>query len=189
MSLSDVEKAICKAVVVRFIADNKPTTRRSLLRQFKGAVPESIQRLVNFTVLKGVAGTTDAFLPTSLAFRWSGDADALRFGKHSLEVVLRTLQVLFDRDLEQPEQPDYTPADIEAEAKKLKAEIEPGTIRVGLYLAGEHGVFATVRSDPEYTEIAALRIGERILTIGDIDNVWDDHIKQVGRAVGAGPSA
>src|SRR5260370_14835862 len=180
MPLSDVEKAICKAVVSQFIAENKPTTRRALLRQFKEPAPEALNRLVNFTVLKGVPNATDAFLPTSLAFRWCGDADMLRLAKHSVEVVLGTLRVLFNRDLEQPEQPEHTPDDIEAQAKELKTQIEPQTIRIGLYLAGEFGVFGTVRSDPEYTQIVALRIGERILTIGDIDKVWDNHIQQWG---------
>jgi hypothetical protein len=181
MPLSDVEKAICKAVVSQFIAENKPTTRRALLRQFKEAVPEALNRLVNFTVLKGVANATDAFLPTSLAFRWCGDADLLRFAKHSVEVVLGTLRTLFNHDLEQPEQPEHTPDDIGAQAKELKTPIEPQTIRIGLYLAGEFGVFATIRSDPEYTQIVALRIGEGILTIGDIEKVWDKHIEQWGQ--------
>ena len=180
MPLSKVEEAICKAVVSRFITQNKPTSRRSLLKQFKGAVPEALNILVKNTVLKGVANASDAFLPTSLAFRWCGDTDMLRLGKHSVEVVLHTLHFLFDRDLDLAEQPEYTPADIQAEAKRLKVSIEPETIRVGLYLAGEYGVFASIRSDPEFTEIAGLRIGERILTIGEIDNVWDNHLQQWG---------
>src|SRR5712691_4896825 len=144
MPLSDVEKEISKVVVRRFITEHQPTSRRSLLRQFKAALPEALNRLVNLTVLKIVPNVTDAFLPWSLAFQWSGDPDLLRFGKHSAGVVLRALHNLFEQELEHGDQREYTQADIEAEAKKLNAPLEPETIRVGLYLAEEFGVFVSM---------------------------------------------
>src|SRR5437867_2536117 len=118
MPLSEVEKEISKTVVRRFITEHQPTSRRSLLRQFRAAVPEALNRLANLTVLKMVPNATDVFLPWSLAFHLCGDRDLLRFGKHSTEVVLRTLHNLFKKELDREEQPEYTPADIEAEAKK-----------------------------------------------------------------------
>lgn len=180
MPLTQIERDITKVVVRQFIAHDAPTPRRMLLRNFKAAAPEALQRLVSLSVLKYANNNPEEFLPWSVAFQYCGDVEALRLGKTSVQVVLRALRTLFERDLDEREPKDYTPANIEEEAKKQNAVIEPETIRVGLHLADEFGVFAGTRRNPSQNGVESVRIGDRILTIGDTDRSWDDHVKQRG---------
>jgi predicted KAP-like P-loop ATPase len=177
MPLTDIERDISKAVVLRFISENDSTSRRSLLKQFKGAVPEALTRLVSRSVLKNVGNSNEQFLPNALAFHYCGDKDALRFGKASVEVVLRALRALFEHELEDGQAGDYSPANVEAEVKKQHAEIRAETIRVGLYLAQEFGVLAGMRQNPTQTSFESVRIGEGILAINDVERAWDDRIR------------
>lgn len=178
MPLTAVEREISKAVVRQFIAENDSTSRRSLLKQFKGAVPQALERLVNLSVLKNVGNSNEQFLPWAVAFHYCGDSEALRIGKTSVEVVLRAVRALFEKELEQGDQKEYSPANIEAEARQQNAEIKPETIRVGLYLAEEFGVFAGMRRNSSQAGMESVRIGEHALTLGDINKVWDDHIER-----------
>ncbi len=177
MPLTDIEREISKAVVHRFINDGDLTSRRSLLRKFKGALPQALERLVSLSVLNNVGNSNEEFLPRAAAFQYCGDEEAQRTGKRSVEVVLRALRTLFEQELEQGEQKEYTPANVEAAARGQNAEIKAVTIRVGLYLAQEFGVFAGVRQSSPQTAIESVRVGEQVLTIGDIDRVWEEHIR------------
>ena len=189
MPLTEPERKITRAVVQRFIDENQPTTRMFLLKEFKGAALQALDRLVNFAVLKVVAGEDHVYLPRALAFHYCGDASTDRFGKDSLELVLHALRRLIDQDLERGEFHDHTSDEVLTIAQNLTRPLRAfrsETIRIGIYLAEEFGVVTGLQRNPQQTEITRFRVGERILTMDDIPNVWDKHIRQYGARIESG---
>jgi hypothetical protein len=170
MPLTETEREITKTVVERFLNLKQSTPRRPLVIKFKR--PEALGRLVKCGILK--TSDNETFLPMALAFHYCGDAEALRLAKKSVQVVLHVLQNLFEV---QPDKTDFTPADVEAHARKMYDSIEAEAIKLGLYLAQDFAVFAQWRGNPQQTEIAFLRISERVVTL-NIDRAWDDHVRQ-----------
>ncbi len=171
MRLTEVERGIIKTVVHRFLNLKKSTPRRPLVTQFKA--PEALDRLVKYAILR-TNDNNQTFLPMALAFHYCGDADGLRLAKRSAEVVVHVLQNLFEI---QPDKTDFTPSDVEAHARTMYDSIEPETIRLGLYLVQEFGVLAQWSGNPQDIEISFLRISERIITLRNIDRIWDDHVR------------
>ena len=170
MPLTEAEREITKTVVDRFLNLKESTPRRQLVIKFK--TPEALERLVKCSILRTI--DNERFLPMALAFHYCADPDALRLAKKSVEVVAHVLQDLFEV---QPDKTDFTPADVEAHAQKMYDSIEAATIRLGLYLVQEFGVLASWGGNTQQTEITFLRIGERIVTLRDIDRIWDDHVR------------
>jgi hypothetical protein len=184
MLLSEVEQKITKTVVRRLITQNEPTVRRLLLSDSEAVLTEALNRLVNLSVLEVVDAVSETFLPSSLAFHYCGDVEALQLGKQSTEAVLGALRSLFEQEPEQAEQKEYTSSDVETEVLRLNPDTQTGAaktlVRIGLYIAAEFGVFTGIRRNAQQTEIVWLRIGERILMTGDINKDWENHIRQRG---------
>ena len=187
MSLNEVEQTIVKGVVHRFVAQREATPRKPLL--IKARSPETLDRLVKCAVLR--APNNQAYLPMALAFHHSGDSDALRLARKSLEVVLHVLQNMFEVEWEKT---DFTPADVEAHARKMYEIVEPETIWMGLYLAQEFNAFSQWSGNQSQTEFSTLRISDRILTV-KVETAWESHVqrwgeylKQANQAGVVGPS-
>src|SRR5260370_10987874 len=171
MSITEVEREMTKAVVTRFLNQKEPTARIPLVKKFKE--PDALDRLVRCGILR--SNDNVQFFPTALAFHYCEEEAVRNLARESLQIVLHALQHLFETDEEEKE---YTLAEIEAQARKMYDKVEPQNISLGLYLAQEFGVFATLRVNPQQqSETLGLRIGESIIRIKDIRNAWDDTIK------------
>jgi hypothetical protein len=171
MQLTEIEREIINTVVQRFLNLKESTTRKSLVIKFKE--PEVLKRLVNCTILK--TNDDETFLPLALAFHYCGDPDALQRAKTSLEVVLYVLRNLFEAA---PDKTDFTAADVEAHARTMYGDITPEVIRRGLYLAQEFSVLSGWGVQSPGFEVTTLRISEQIVTLKNIEGIWDDHIRQ-----------
>ena len=118
--------------------------------------------------------TGDDFFPTALAFRYSGDPQYERVAKESVKIVASVLQDLF---LTEPNQTDFTVANVEERAVKLHQNGESETIRLGLYLCNEFGWLAGWGGDINKYQITNRRINDRVVTLKDFDNLWDGQIE------------
>ena len=81
--VTDVEREIIRAVVRRFLDQHEPTSRRTLLKQFKSPITEALQRLGNISVLRVTNNTylAETYLPRATAFYHCGDSAALAFAQ------------------------------------------------------------------------------------------------------------
>src|SRR5260221_527443 len=161
MSLSDVECAICKFIVHQLLDQNQVTRRQLLLKEFRGSLADALRRLVDRSVLKTVEQTygNETYLPRATAFHYCGYPTALALAKKSTEIVLQVLLVLYEQELdkEPQDQKQLVPADVEAEARKLKFDVDEKMVRIGLYFAEELSVFYTLQKDTKQVFPAAFR--------------------------------
>jgi len=111
-----------------------------------------------------------------LAFHYCANSDALNLAKKSVEVLIHVLQNLFEVELERL---DFTPADIEARARKMYDFVSPETITLGLYFAEEFGVFGGRSWNTKTSEIISLQINESIVSIKSVEGAWDDLIRRL----------
>jgi predicted nucleotide-binding protein with TIR-like domain len=178
MPLTDVELGIVKAVVHRFLTAKEPTPRRPLHTKYKSA--DALERLVRWNVLKSHDGN-QTFLPKALAFHYCGD-DTVRFqARRAVQMVAHVLLNLYEVETEKTE---FKLEDIEAHANKMYDNIEPGTIKLGLYLAPDFGLLAGWGGNAQNTEIGfPVRLNERVAEMGNLDELWDNQIGQASKYV------
>lgn len=173
MPLSEVETQIVTDVLRRFLTERKPTPRKPLVTKFKN--PDMLTRLTEHMVLRADTNRL-SFLPMTLAFHYCADEDTLRVAKQSVEIVVQALQELFSEAT--VDYPQFTPAEIEAKARSIDAEIKPETIQLGLYLAQEFNVLGGYTpSNPEQTEFKSVSANEYVLT-RNAKAIWDERIHQ-----------
>ena len=168
MPLTDTERDITKAVVQRFLAEDKPTPHKLLLRWFRE--PKSLERLVRTVVLAQI-GNREAYLPKVLAFHYCGDEQALREAKNAVTVVLRVLHNLFEVDWEKD---TYTPADVEQHAQKMY-DLPPSveTIKLGLFLLPEFAnVLSTCGFADGLTKVTSFTINDNFVTLKNVEEAW-----------------
>lgn len=171
MAVTDLEHEIAKVVVERFLRLKEATPRGLLVRKFRQ--PGLLDQMQGRSILQTT--DRDAYLPMAVAFHYSGDSDIVRLAKASVEVVLYVLQNLFDVELSKN---SFTPADIEAHARKMYDTLDLERIELGLYLIPEFGVLSGWSNGKDRTQLTSLRISENIVTMTDISKVWDEHIRQ-----------
>ena len=182
MPLTELEHEIVKAVVDRFVRLKESTPRKLLVRRFRS--PDALYRLFSAGILRHFNRVDEEFLPSALAFHYSGDRDITRLARTSVEIVLHVLQNMFDVEMEKV---DFTPAEVEAHARKMYDVVDPENIKLGLYLAQDFGVLGGWSTNPDQTELATLRIAENIVTIRDISKRMgrlhrEEHfLRQTGR--------
>ena len=185
MPLTDTERDITKAVVQRFLAEDKPTPHKLLLRWFRE--PKSLERLVRTVVLAQI-GNREAYLPKVLAFHYCGDEQALREAKNAVTVVLRVLHNLFEVDWEKD---TYTPADVEQHAQKMY-DLPPSveTINLGLFLLPEFAnVLSTCGFADGLTKVTSFTINDNFVTLKNVEEAWDEHVRRQSVYVENGPEA
>jgi len=114
----------------------------------------------------------------AVAFHYCGDGDALAFARKSTELVLRAVEILYERGLEtdSKDQKPFTREDVELEARKIDPAVAADTIRIGLALAEEFGVFRTLQRNPQQIGVVSFLPGQRIFELGR--NPWEDHIRR-----------
>lgn len=171
MALTELEHEIVKTVVERFVRLKESTPRKLLIRRFRS--PDSLYRLSAAAILRQFNGADQEFLPSALAFHYSGDPDIIRTARTSVEIVLHVLQNLFDIEMDKI---DFKPADVEAHARRMYDVVDRDNIRMGLYLAQDFGALGGWLTNPEQTELSSLRIAENIVTIKNISNEWDAYV-------------
>jgi hypothetical protein len=179
MPISEIEKSICKIVAQRFVDHSEFTPRRIVLKEFRSAAPDALTTLVNLSILKTLSGNPEVYLPSTLTFEFCGDHELLSVARFSTQVVLQASRSLFEKELDRGDQREYSPADIEKEVVALGLQGQRVKIGLGLYLAEEFGIFPSIRKNPPALEVLGVRIGERILTMRDVESVWDQHIRQM----------
>jgi len=167
MQLSDGERDVVSGVVQRFFNLKELTPRKPLIIKLKSV--ESLERLVTHGYLK--TASPGAYLPGLRGIECCGDAAFVRVAKHSAAVVLHTLKNLYELEWSKDE---FAPADVEAQARKIYDTVEPGAIRLGLYLLQEFPVFSSWAGSPG--EITSFHITEHIVQVTDIEAEWDKRI-------------
>jgi hypothetical protein len=180
MPLTDVERDVCRFVVRRFLDQNEATSRRILLKEFKGSLPAAAQKLVDRSILKVVDHTNETYLPKAIAFHYCGDPAAVTLAQKSMETVLRVLHNFYERELEKEPQDQrrFTPEDVETEARKFDSDFDEKMTRVGLYLSEELDIFYTLQWDEKQVHVKYFRPSERIYEATKVSNPWDLHVEQ-----------
>ncbi len=182
MPLTKVETDICQFVVHRLLDENELTRRQVLLKEFKGSLLDALRKLVDCAVLRPIEQTygNETYLPRAIAFHFCGDPAPLAFAKNSTEIVLQVLLVLYEQELdkEPQDQRQLTPTDVEAEARKLKFDVDEKLIRIGLYFADELSVFHLSQKDPKQIFPVSFKPGERIYEVMKDISPWDSLIKR-----------
>jgi len=178
--ISDLEKEITRIVVRTFLDQHKATSTRTLLRQFKSPITPALQRLGNTSVLQVANNTyqSETYLPRASAFYHCGDSAALAFARKSTQIVLRVLRGLFDNELDSDgkDQKQFTPEEVEKNARAIDSSVEPNMIFTGLYLAQEFSVFYLTQRDDQQVGIVSFTLNERVYDTDSLD--WDQHIQQ-----------
>jgi TIR domain len=184
MPLTEIERKIAIAVVHQFLKDGKPTPHKLLVREFKE--PKSLENLVRVCVLNQT-GYREGYLPRVLAFHYCGDADALQKAKTAVTIVLHVLKNLFEASMDRE---NFTPSDVEQHAQKIY-DMPPtiDTINLGLFLVPEFAcVLSTCASTSDHAKLTSLNISDDIVTLSNIDEVWDEHVRKNSRYVEDGPA-
>jgi hypothetical protein len=177
MGLTKLELEITHLVLSRFVNLKKSTPRKELVVKFKE--PEVIDALVTKSVLVRIDSEGKmSYVPKLLAFHYGGDAEILRNGRTGLEIILHVLQNLFTLE---EEGKHLTPADIEAHARKMYDTVQPEQLKIGLYLVREFNVIGMCGTNAEITDINFLTVDERIVTLKNISQEWDNRVEILSR--------
>src|SRR5260221_8703375 len=185
MPLTDVERRICNFTIRRLLDHNGPTSEKALLKEFRGLLADPLRRLLDWSVLKVLDHTNETYLPRAIAFHYCGDAAALALARQSTETVLRVILAFFEQTLEgeNKDQKQFTPTDVEVEARKLDSNIDAKMIRLGLYLVEEFGIFGTNRRDEQQLWVASFSPSKRIYEVMESGHPCDDLVRQGSVAV------
>lgn len=182
MSLTKVEQDICKFAVHRLLDQGEAIRKQTLLKEFKGSLPDALRKLVDRSVFRAIDQNygSETYLPRPVAFHYCGDPNALTFARKSTEAMLRILLVLYEQELdkEPQEQKQFTPADVKAEASRLEFDLDEKMIRFGLYFADELSVFSTLQKDAKQVFPVTFRPSEQIYEVLKFNNPWDLHIER-----------
>ncbi len=182
--LSDSEREITKAVVRRFIERDELTTETDLmigLKPFRASISESLRSLVDRGVLYVVNNTytQETYAPRAIAFHYCGDAESLKFAKHSTELILNVIHNIVDRDLDSGSRDpmkEYTGENVLTEARTIDANATPEMVRVGLALAEEFSLFHSFQRNPQHLGVVTFRPNRRIFQIES--SPWEEHIRR-----------
>ena len=171
INLTDAELGMIDMVISQFISEKKPTPRRQLVVQFQE--PGLLETLVNRSILRDV--NRQIFFPTLLAFEFCSDKEVLAFAKESVATVLHAMKTLF---LKHEEDRMFTGEEIAAQAQLLGRVVHPNTVWLGLYFAEEFSALGGWAPSDNPTVKTSVRVSEYILQQKNIDNAWDNLVKQ-----------
>jgi len=178
MALKENEVGVVKEVVHQFLSEKKPTARKPLLLKVRSR--DVLDKLARWSIVK----TSDhqTYLPTALAFHYSGDADALLLARQSIDIVAHVLKGLYEMEGD-VENRQFTPGEIEAFARMsykgpFSSVVDLERIKLGLYLANEFGLLSGYSWNPTQTEVNFIRISDSVVEIEEPQKLWDERIKQ-----------
>ena len=174
MPLTDIEREISKSVVQHFYVQRESVSHEQLLRTSKN--PTAIIKVKNLNLISALSNIPQPrYVPTILAFQYSGDDTLLREAKKSVEIVIERLKSLFESNFDSSR--DHHPAALVSEDDPMNSDQELKMIALGLFLAKDiPGVFFGVQLSDQKTQVASFRISEHILT-QEPSSVWDEYIR------------
>jgi hypothetical protein len=185
MPLTEREREVTLTVLHRFLNLKEPSPHKLLVRQCKD--PKIIEHLMRVGILGSYTGEPVAYLPRPIAFHYSGDAEALRRAKFAVAVTIKTLQNLFEVEVEKE---NFSPDDVQAHARKIydsPPSIEE--IKLGLFLVAEFpNVLRSAGFNSSRTEMVSLQFNDNIVALTDIDGMWDKHVQYQSRFVEKDPN-
>jgi diguanylate cyclase (GGDEF)-like protein len=177
MPLTKVEQDICLFSVQRLLEQGDVTRKQALLKKFRGSLSDALRKLVDRAVFRAVEQVynQETYLPRAIAFHYCGDANALALAKTSTEAVLQVLLSLYEQELdrEPQQQKEFTPSDVELEARNLKLDVDQNMVRLGLYFADELTVFWSAKKDAQQVFLLSFRVGEHIYEVTKLGSPWD----------------
>ncbi len=130
--------------------------------------------------------SNETLLPTTLAFEYCGDQDALKLAKSGATIVIRSLQRLFETDADNK---SFTQADVEKHARAIYGPmLDMDAFSLGLCLIGEFGVLKACGYNSA-NELVNLDVADNIVTFDQkkIENAWNEHVFQRSRYLERGP--
>jgi hypothetical protein len=171
--LSDVEVEIAKEVLSRFLNLKQSTPRKELVIRFRN--PEVLDDLVRKSIFECIdRDGKQAYRPKLLAFHYCGGAEIVTKARSSLETVLNIFQSLF---VSEPDDKQFSPEEIEVQARKIYGAIDPDSLKLGLYLVREFNFLGSYGTNPDGTQVAFVCINERIVTMNDPSQEWDERVR------------
>src|ERR1700686_1359890 len=139
MKNEQLELAILRDVVNRFVHLKESTARRAALIKYKNQpAAEVLQDLVNQNIIRrknsNAATTDEEYLPAAAAFELCGDTQLREEAKRASTVVLFTLQQMF---VGEPKKEGYAFKDLKEHAAFVFPNqiFDDATLKLGLYLA------------------------------------------------------
>lgn len=173
MHLTDIQSAVVKKVLGRFLDLKQASPKRHLLVQLRSS--KKLEELIRWGILRS-NDLNQSFLPSVLAFVQCADDQTLFRAKRAVQVLARVAQDLFELNLDKSM---FTVEEIEEHARKVYSGIQADVIELGLYLAPEFGLLAGWPSGnpPQYSPNTSLLISDRVLEIEDLDHLWDRFVK------------
>jgi hypothetical protein len=176
MTLNENELGVVKAVVHQFLSEKRPSARKPLL--LLAGSRDVLDKLARWSILK----TSDhqTYLPTALAFHYSGDADALLLARHSIQILAGVLKSTYELEVDDRQ---FTPEEIETLAR-MKYKDDPSRvvdlegIKLGLYLANEFSLLSAYSTNQAQTEVAFLRISDYVVEIKEPETLWDEQLRR-----------
>jgi hypothetical protein len=173
-----LELAILKDVVNRFVHLNQSTARRAVLIKYKNQpAAEVLQNLVNQNIIRrkssDAATTDEEYLPAAAAFELCGDNQLLEEAKRASAVVLYTLQQMFVGD---PREGGYAFNVLKEHAALVfpNQNFDDATLKLGLYLAKDmHALMGNRMNQPDQTEVEWFQIAETVANLPDPERAWD----------------
>src|SRR5260370_21012762 len=178
MKNEQLELAILKDVVNRFVHLNQSTARPELLGKYKNQrAAEVLQSLVNENIVRrkssDAATTDEEYLPAAAAFELCGDTQLLGEAKRASAVVLYTLQQMF---VGEQKKEGYTFKDLTEHAALVFQNqiLDDATLKLGLYLAKDlQALMGNRMNQPNQTEVEWFQIAETVANLPDPERAWD----------------
>lgn len=175
-AVEQLETGVLLQVVRQFVDSRHSTSRRALVLSFKNApsFSQAIWNLLNQGLIRrSDPNPEECYLPTAAAFHFCGDAQFMETAKAALTPVLCALQEMYG--IEQKKE-----GFVFDDLKRRVHSLNPGhtfddeTLKLGLYLAQDFGVFSGNRSNPPAnTEVTWFQVGEGAITMANPETEWD----------------
>jgi uncharacterized protein (TIGR02391 family) len=169
MTESEIQAEAVDAICARFINLGKTTPRRFLITKFRA--PEAISGLVSQRLARTVGAANDEhYIPLARAFARVADPAIGARAKTAAVVALHVLRSLYEVELDKD---TFSSDDAVQHARKLYDAVDQDTVKLGLYLCPEFGVFKSWSSSHASMEISSFSLAERIITITNPEAEWD----------------
>jgi uncharacterized protein (TIGR02391 family) len=171
MTKEEIEAGVLSTVTSRFLRLREGTSRRDLVVRFKNI--EVLDNLLRQGILRRTnAGGPELYFPAAPAFQFCGDSDITRFARQGLTAVVHILRGMFEAESEKD---NFTLEDLLNHARITFPDhiMDKDSLKLGLYLARDFNVLGGYTVNPDDTEITSFRISESVITIEDIDSLWD----------------
>lgn len=175
LNKGQLETAILADVVTQFVNFRTSTPRRELLIKYRGlpAVDVIMDLVGRNWIRRKDPSAEEQYLPLAVAFEFCGRPELREQAKQALTIVLHALQAMY---VGEPAGKMCSFGDLRNHLHQLFAgrSFDDETLRLGLYLPQDFGVFGGLTMNPERpNEIAQFKVAERALTLGNPEDEWE----------------